>query len=113
MNRVINRRQFSKSNGLAKRLQAGDKIIGDAKVKPLRVGHFQREVTFSLPQDFLGAGELEFTVIAEIGFDHFVQDVVDRRREQMHAEPAEEFIGCPDPSTRSFLARGLQPPASR
>src|SRR3954465_11704508 len=62
---------------IAECLKTRDEIIRHAKVESRGVHHFQREISFALALDFLGAGELEFAVVANIVANHFFKNVVD------------------------------------
>lgn len=71
---------------------AGQIVVGDAEVIAAGTDHFEGEVASALTLDFLGAGELEFAIVADFVGNHFLENVVDRRGKEMHAEPIEEFV---------------------
>src|SRR4051812_7104064 len=77
---------------MSERLHALHEVVGHAEVEALRAGHFQRQISLALPVNFLRPRELEFAIVAYVIADHFLKNVVDRRRQQVHSEPAEEDV---------------------
>src|ERR1035437_8669549 len=83
----------TKSWRMAESRHTADEIIRHAEVKTLRAGHLQRQITFALALDFLGARKLKFAVVAHVVADYFAEDFVNRRCEEVHTEPAEPHSG--------------------
>src|SRR5262245_46354549 len=67
-------------------------IIRHTEVETLRCGHFECEISVALALQFLGARQLKLSLVAHVIANHLLEYVVDRRRQKMHAEPAEKFV---------------------
>src|ERR1017187_8616829 len=76
----------------SKRDDAPDEVIRRAEIKSLGVEHLEGEIPFTLPLDFLGAGQLKLPLVAHIVPNHLFKNVVNRRPQQMHAKPAEPRV---------------------
>src|ERR1035437_3878779 len=96
----------TKSWRMAESRHAADEIIRHAEVKTLRAGHLQRQITFALALDFLGARKLKFAVVAHVVADYFAEDFVNRRCEEVHTEPAEPRSGRQVVDVKFFAGDG-------
>src|ERR1035437_5628657 len=96
----------TKSWRMAESRHTADEIIRHAEVKTLRAGHLQRQITFALALDFLGARKLKFAVVAHVVADYFAEDFVNRRCEEVHTEPAEPHSGGQVVDVKFFAGDG-------